>query len=60
MIYKGVTASPPAIRENCDALGGGLGYDSFKAVFPKVKAKAKPKAHARLSDKFSGHIVSGV
>lgn len=36
VIYKGVTASPPAIRENCDALGGGLGYDSFKAVFPKV------------------------
>mmetsp|Transcript_7563 Transcript_7563/g.19324 ORF Transcript_7563/g.19324 Transcript_7563/m.19324 type:complete len:340 (-) Transcript_7563:46-1065(-) len=36
VIYKGVTASPPAIRENCDDLGGGLGYDSFKAVFPKT------------------------
>ena len=47
VIYKGVTASPPAIRENCDDLGGGLGYDSFKAVFPKVSLKLPDRPTVR-------------
>jgi len=35
VMYKGLVAAPPAIRENCDLVGGGLGYDSFVAIFPK-------------------------
>ena len=53
VIYKGVTASPPAIRENCDDLGGGLGYDSFKAVFPKVSLKLPNRPTVRPSGRSS-------
>jgi len=36
VMYKGYTGAPPAVKEECDAIGGNAGYDSFKAIFPKT------------------------
>lgn len=36
VIYKGVMGGGPPIKEECDAVGGAAGYDSFKTIQPKV------------------------
>lgn len=36
VIYKGVKNGGPPIKEECDAVGGAAGYDSFKTIQPKV------------------------
>lgn len=36
VIYKGFVEAPPAVKEETDEIGGGAGYDSFKAIFPKT------------------------
>lgn len=37
VIYKGVENGGPPIKEECDAVGGAAGYDSFKTIQPKVR-----------------------
>jgi 3'(2'), 5'-bisphosphate nucleotidase len=36
VMYKGVKNGGPPIKEECDAVGGAAGYDSFKTIQPKV------------------------
>jgi len=42
VIYKGVKNDGFPIKEECDAVGGAAGYDSFKTIQPKVFAEADP------------------
>jgi hypothetical protein len=37
VIYKGVKNDGFPIKEECDAVGGAAGYDSFKTIQPKVR-----------------------
>jgi len=38
VIYKGVKDDGLPIKEECDAVGGAAGYDSFKTIRPKVRS----------------------
>lgn len=40
VIYKGVKNDGFPIKEECDAVGGAAGYDSFKTIQPKVFSEA--------------------
>ena len=39
VMYKGCQGGGPPIKEECDAVGGAAGYDSFKTIQPKVFAE---------------------
>mmetsp|Transcript_52300 Transcript_52300/g.104820 ORF Transcript_52300/g.104820 Transcript_52300/m.104820 type:complete len:339 (-) Transcript_52300:31-1047(-) len=36
LMYKAVKGDGPPVKEECDAVGGAAGYDSFKTIQPKV------------------------